>query len=151
MGRAPLAALAVALAGCGPGPSFVTDHGVQVYLETQDPAALDRSQAQRMEDYLLEGVVRLGYGKDESLRCLSQAEVRFLDSTFTCWDGQRSCAGEQWDEVLLVAKEQCPFASAYVHELAHWLQQCVHGDYDPDHQETALWAWVNSCPLRCEE
>jgi len=145
-----LAAVAAALSGCGRTPSFVTGHGVQVFLETSDGAGLDREQAEQMEAYLLEGVARLGYGDARPRRCLAQAQVRLLKSFFTCYDGERRCAGEQWDEVLLVARAGCPFSSAYVHELAHWLQECVHGAYDPDHLETGLWAWVSSCPLRCE-
>ncbi|MGC4120150.1 MAG: hypothetical protein QM765_37320 [Myxococcales bacterium] len=144
------AVAALMASACGRAPDFVTANGVQVFLET-DAGALSPNQAERMERYLLEGVARLGYGDAESRRCLAQASVRVLDADFTCYDGRRKCAGEQWDEVLLVAKAQCPFRSAYVHELAHWLQQCVHGDYDPDHQETRLWAWVNSCPLECEQ
>ena len=147
VGRAVLWAVALLL-GCSREPDFETGRGVAVYLD--GAAAMSREQAEQMEEYLLRQIAHLGYPVERSLQCVAQAEVRVVETTFTCFDGQRRCAGEQWDRLLVVAAAQCPYASAYVHELAHWLQQCVRDRYDPEHQERALWEAVAACPLRCE-
>lgn len=146
--RALLILALVAAAACrGPAPDFVTARGVEVYLQGHG-AFLSLAQADAMEGWFLGAVGEAGYGRELSEGCLALAEVRIVDSGYRCW-ADRPCAGEQLDRVLIVVDTGCPYTSAYVHEVAHWLQQCVKGGYDPDHQEETLWRVVRAQPWRC--
>jgi hypothetical protein len=149
MDRAALVAALLAIAGCGEEPSFVTTRGVSVYLGGND-GFLERPQADEMEAWLV-GILPADFEPRAVARCLERAEVRVLPAPFRCGGGQRLCAGEQRDRVLYVANTGCPWRSAYLHEIAHWLQQCAAGRYDPEHRERAFWQAVGSFPRRCDE
>ena len=146
------AALLLAAPACGrsaQAPSLVTRNGVAVHLG-EHSSFLTAAQAEAMEDYLVERLDEVGYPTARSRECLGAVEVHVVDASYRCF-GNRKCAGEQWDNVLYVVATGCAFTSAYLHELAHWLQQCVRGGYDPEHRDSAVWPRVAAFPERCGE
>jgi hypothetical protein len=139
---------AALLAGCGLGaPDFTTELGVEVHLQGHRQF-LDKRQADEMERWLLEAAPAAGYPERAIRCCLSKAQVRVVGDSYSCYGG-RACAGEQWDETLVVVDTGCAWSSAYIHEMAHWLQQCVLDRYDPEHEEQPLWDIVRSQPSCC--
>lgn len=140
----PLAlALTLLAFGCEPEPDFVTRHGVAFHL--QGTAACTREQAEAMETELLR---RLDEASELTgaarRRCLAQTQVIFEPGLFECTlDPSRTCAGEQQGATLRIAAHACPYQSAFVHELLHWLQECVEGRFDYEHQASS-WAVVQA-------
>ncbi|MFN7133873.1 MAG: hypothetical protein ACK4N5_17490 [Myxococcales bacterium] len=141
---ARIVALALTLlAGCAAPPDFVTCHGVAFYL--QGTSAFTREQAELLEhDFLrrLDDATALHGPARE--RCLQVTRVVVTPEPFSCSaDPDRTCAGEQYGPTLKIAARDCPFQSAYVHELLHWLQECSEGLLDYAHESPA-WTVVNA-------
>lgn len=149
MDRAALLSALLAVAACGGAqPDFETALGAQVFLNGHDDF-LTVEQANEMEAWLVESIPLAGYDARRARACVASAVVRVVGEGYRCW-GDRPCAGEQRGELLIVVDTGCAYTSAYIHELAHWLQQCVKDRYDPSHLEQAVWSLVRSYPKRCK-
>lgn len=146
--------LAVALpllaAACGPSfdapPDVVSKYGVKVY--THGHAQFDRATVDAMEDYLVQELVgRQGFARADVLACLGEARVGIFTLDELAERGAPDVAGLQQGNVLQVGAFGCAWDSAYVHEMAHWLQYCRRWVADPGHdREPAVWSAVNARP-----
>lgn len=134
------------IAGCNPPPDFVTAYGVAVYTHGQ--GWLDQTEAEEMEWYVVATLPRVrDYPRDEVEDCLSEAVVELITDPMHCGF---KCAGDQHGNLLHVLEATCHWESAYVHELLHWMQECVDRTYDPNHVESEVWAVNAERPLLCE-
>lgn len=149
MDLARLSALILACSGCGADPpaSFVSAAGVRIDLNGHD-GFLTPELVEEMDEYFLGAMPSAGYPEPELRRCLPQATVEVVGPDYRCYGG-RPCGGEQLDATLIVVDVGCGYESAYLHELAHWSQQCVKAGYDPDHKERPVWQRVSAFARRC--
>ncbi|MBX5482818.1 MAG: hypothetical protein IRZ16_13410 [Myxococcaceae bacterium] len=139
---APLAALIVCACACTPPPDFVTDRGVAFYLSGSTFIGKEEANAQEAR-FLARLDAASAFPPNEVAVCVAQTEVQVVpEGPFPCatYPGLR-CAGEQYGAVLKVAAADCPYTSAFVHELTHWLQQCVDGRTDYGHLDP-IWREV---------
>lgn len=138
----------VPLIGCEPGPmpDFVTERGVFVY--TRGYTSFTKEVADEMDAYIVAHVP----DAEECLRLMS-ATIFSLEELAARYPRAKPSAGFQYDNHIHVAEiGPCPWNSAYVHEAAHWLQQCQRGVYDINHTvEPDLWRIVSSRPQECKE
>jgi hypothetical protein len=86
-------------------------------------------------------------------RCLSEAEVYLQDGLIDGHypDGQPYRAiGTSARGIITLTKAKCAYRTAYIHELAHWLQECVNNrqPWDYYHVEKALWRAVQIAELQ---
>jgi hypothetical protein len=130
-----LLALALTWLGCGSAPDFVTPLEVAFHLNGADGPSLEQASAQerRLHERLQQASLAWG---EESLGCWARAEVHLVPSgPFPCAGrAELRCAGEQYGPHLKVAAAEAPSASAWRHELLHWLQECAAGSADEAHQ-----------------
>jgi hypothetical protein len=145
-----LPVLAIAATACGPqfdeAPDFTSKHGVKVYAHGH--AQFDRATVDAMEQYLVDQLVtKQGFKREDVLSCLSEAKVGVFSLDELAQRGGADVAGLQQGNVLQVGAFGCAWDSAYVHEMAHWLQYCRRWVDDPSHDvEPAVWATVNARP-----
>ncbi len=139
-------ALALILAACGPAPDYRSSHGVAYFF---DEVEWSHEEIEEQETWFLTQVVsNPGYPETRVLEALEQVEVHLKIDPIPC-GYSKGCNGLQDYEVLLVRAHACPFQSALTHEMAHWLQQALHGVNDYRHEEVELWKIANSRPRDC--
>ncbi len=147
-------ALTLAALGCEPPPDFVTRHGVAFHL--QGTHACSREQAEAMEsEFLARLDAEVALTGRRRAECMAQARVVFEPGLFPCTgEPGRTCAGEQVGGTLRLAALACPYQTAYIHELLHWLQECMDGQVDYDHQAPTwrvVWDQLAASRERCGE
>lgn len=140
----------VLLTGCSrdphlgqPAPDLVTANGTWIYLHGH---TLALSDANAMEEYLVTSLDgQDGFRRPDMQGCLSDAIMGiFTADQLSAVEGAH-IAGVQYGDILKVATYDDPWASAFVHEEAHWLQECVHGITDPQHRiDPLVWSVVNA-------
>ncbi len=140
LGGLKLAALGMLLltaVACDAAPDFVTPRGAAFFLNGS--SSISYGVAADQEANFIE---RLGQERPELLAdgaCFTQVNVHLVPGGhFPCAGAaDTTCAGEQYGPHLKVA-DAPPEASAWRHELLHWLLEC-HG-HPPDHaHHDVLW------------
>ncbi len=137
------------LIGCGPEytPDFVTDLGVRVYLNGH--TGFEKAEADANEAYLVNGLPE-SYDRVIVGRCMSKVAIQILDLEDTCAMAKSCPAGLQYDNLLKLGdmggSEQfgSVTVSSWIHEEAHWLQECVQNTFDYGHEDTDVWELVNN-------
>lgn len=137
--------LALMVGGCGPAatPDFVTRLSVEFHLN--GATFITQAEAEEIEARFLPRLdAYAGFPEGGVLDCVGVTRVRIVPSgNFACAsDPGRTCAGEQYAADLKVAASKCAYDSAYVHELLHWLQECLRDTVDYDHR-AAEWRAVD--------
>ena len=140
------------LTACAPPePDFRSSYGTAVYLNGHQQ--FTRPLVDSMEEALVQGLSRVtGYEDSAALtRCVAAMKVEVFDlEVIAATNPQTRPAGLQFDSYLQVGAYECPRESAYLHEAAHWLQQCATYTYDPNHTlEPGVWLTVNMLPSGC--
>lgn len=132
------AAILAAMCTMACGPSYSTGLGVDVYVTGETP--LSQEQTNEAEQWTADLFTSMGYPRTDVEACIGQAAL--LVEPLDCDD----CAGFQiaGEPVLYVdSRQACGWdvAAGFAHELAHWLQDCLHDPYAPDadHMEDAVW------------
>jgi hypothetical protein len=140
---------------CGPSPDFVTGLGAKVFL--QGHSAYTARDANLAETALVGGLEPDGFTRADSVRCMGFVELYIFDfeeiasrDQIASRDPKTRPAGYQYDNILHVGDLGCVSASAWVHEEAHWLQQCVLGVYDPGHSQSRVWELVAGLAAPCD-
>lgn len=138
-----LVPLTLVVAACEPPPDFVTRHGVAFHLGGSDFIA--REHAEALEAELLAALDDALAPRDQTEACVGRTTVIVnAAGPFPCTaDPSLTCAGEQQGALLTLAATDCPYASAYTHELLHWLQQCLHNVTDYAH-EAPQWRIIHA-------
>jgi hypothetical protein len=151
-------------------PDFTTKNGVSFWL---DGVNFNQDQVENLEDWWLDNVHLTGYTNQAARQAMEQVKVTVVPEPYDCkvWtcsdennnscqnstqncvcDYQdRICSGEINDtgHMILVAFG-CPYATAYIHEHAHYLQS-RYGVYDYDHQVDIVWSIADNDPFSCSE
>lgn len=133
--RALVVAVTLALgAGCGPEPDFVTARGIAFHLNGS--RFIDRAVAETQEERFLRAIDReVAWDKADVRACVEGTAVDVVPTgLFPCtFDPDVPCAGEQHGSVLKIAATECPWSSAFIHELLHRLQDCLERRVDYNH------------------
>lgn len=140
---------ALLLMGCGE-PQVSPDYQSPVGTSYRwiSAAWTDTSQIDRQEAWLLDNLPEK-YDQAKSRLALSRATVEVYGEPIVCEGHPKGCNGLQVSRQLLKVRDMgCVFSSALAHEEAHLIQE-VHGVYDPDHLDAALWAVADSAPEGC--
>lgn len=143
------------LTACGgiwPTASLITDHGASVELNGN--ASFDGAQADTMESwYILQMTERGYFTRAQVLKAMRSSHLVIYDHLLACpWASKNGCAGlEEWSVLKLYDFGGCTYATAYLHELTHYMLALYKGDSDPTHSELKYWNVGDGFPERCSE
>lgn len=130
--------LTILLAACT-SPDFVSEAGVRYYYEA-DAGHWAPDEINAQEQGFIQEVAGPNYPMESVRDALAHTEVTITADHVPCpWASETGCNGLQDGYYLTVRNMGCPGASALTHEMAHLLQQTIHGWTDYKHTETALW------------
>lgn len=148
--------LAAFLTGCT-GIAWDSTLGVSMSVYGREDA-MTPGQVDTMALHLVSGLNELGWDPGHALACVSDVYLFVHPGPFPCWTksadgdpGTGLCNGQQQAINVRVAQTPCPYTGAFEHELTHWLQECVHGVYDANHSDKAVWAISAVAAGTCEE
>ncbi len=105
------------------------------------PEVLDTSAL-----HVLTGLTRLDLPLWTMAEATRSARVEVSSTHWACIGayggpaGKATCEGQQYDFRLRVAKENCVWMTAFMHELTHMLLEQATGDPDAQHQWKEAWA-----------
>lgn len=114
-------------------PAFYSVNGVSHF----SPERLNWHDATAIEDWTIQNM-GLSWGEAErARRCLSFVQAHWRKGEWSVEGGTADGQRDGFD--LYVARGQCPWNSAYRHELTHFLSLCLFGDSDHGHSNHPGW------------
>lgn len=147
--RTHLLLLTLCLAACGPQlrPHFTTSLGVTVYDLTDGGMHLTKESASAMDEWLVEEMSHYGYEPKRSGVALRQVTGQVVDGSFKCFGRPGYCVGQDLGLRIILKDYDCPWWSAYRHELTHVIQE-ANGVLDDNHKRPE-WATVERVEGEC--
>jgi hypothetical protein len=134
--------------GCGTEPDFTTAYGVEVSLNGH--ARIKREHANVAELFLVNELSRLLDAPSVAVAaCLSAAEVRVTGPELSCPADFPECTGNQEGAAIQIMEVGCLYDTTYLHELSHWVLECLEGDSDQKHRSETVWRAIEAFPVRC--
>lgn len=125
------------LAACTPEWAWVSSLGVHMSYDPPLDGWMSKENADEQAMHLLGGLADRGWPLARTAACLTPIIVISQPVPFHCGEG--FCNGIERETMLHVVATECPWASTFRHEAAHWLQSCVLNIYDPGHFDLLTW------------
>jgi len=145
------------LVGCQPDntnlPDMVSKHGAKIWFNKDYTSSWTIEQVNAQEDFYLDGIASLNdarFTPSNIAATMSSVEATIFGGPWACSNSPTGlCNGQEYRNIIYIRDMGCPYASAYTHEMLHWLLEWRTGNTDYYHTLKKFWAVADAHAAQC--